>query len=392
MIKSLAAVGGAETLLASRLRASAHPTRYTVVCLEAAPTVVVAGLRRAGITLVDLTACPRPLRLLKLPGVVRRLRPDVVNNHSPLPAAVLRPLSRLWRRRPVLVSTVHSVRFRPPTLLLDRMTGRLDARTVAVSPQVARSVTTWGSRGLATRVHGVDVAAQRRWAAEAEVIRKEWGVPRDAFLVVHAGNFRAVKNQAFLIEAAAEPAVRDTCATFLLAGSGPLRARAERRVAELGLDRVRLLGNVPEAARLIACADLLALCSTYEGLPVVVMEALAAGVPVVSTRVGGVPDIVADGRNGLLTPPGDTPAFAAAIREAMRPEVHARLREGARRSGERYDISEAALWFDRLYDEIGPAPSGLLFRRRPRRGVAHAASAPGRPAAEPAGRRTGRRT
>ncbi|WP_250563300.1 glycosyltransferase [Sphaerisporangium fuscum] len=349
VIKSLAVVGGAEVLLAERLSAAPVGKRYTVVCMQSGPTVVLERLRAKGVTIVDLTACPRPLRLARLLRVVRRLRPDVLNIHSPLPAAVLRPVSRLWRHRPMLVSTVHSVRFRLPTLLLDRATGWLDARTVAVGPQVARSVTTWGARNLSTRVHGVDVAGQRRWAAQAAAIRKEWDVPEDAFLIVHVGNFRPVKNQGFLVDVAARLAGTEPRALFLLAGSGPLSDHIARRVADLRLENVRLVGPVPLAARLIACADLLVLCSTYEGLPVVIMEALAAGVPVVSTDVGGVADLVEPGRNGLLVPPGSTDAFAEAIRHAMRPDSHARLREGALSTG-CADIADTADWFDKLYE------------------------------------------
>ncbi|MCW2876630.1 MAG: lipopolysaccharide biosynthesis protein [Sphaerisporangium sp.] len=349
VIKSLAIIGGAEVLLAERLCAAPLGKRYTVVCMQSAPTAVVERLRAEGVTIVDLTSCPRLLRPARLLRVVRRLRPDVLNIHSPLPASLLRPVSRLWRHRPMLVSTVHSVRFRLPTLLLDRATGWLDSRTVAVSPQVARSVTTWGARHLSTHVHGVDVARQHRWAAQAAVIRKEWDVPENAFLIVHVGNFREVKNQGFLIDVAAELATSEARAVFLLAGSGPLFDQAARRVADLRLEHVRLLGHVPHAARLIASADLLVLCSTYEGLPVVIMEALAAGVPVVSTRVGGVPDLIESGRNGLLVPPGDPKEFARAILRAMRPELHARLREGARSAGS-VDIAETAKWFDQLYE------------------------------------------
>ncbi|GII83254.1 hypothetical protein Ssi03_12440 [Sphaerisporangium siamense] len=359
VIKSLARVGGAEVLLTRRLCAAPPGKRYTVVCLEAAPELFVERLRRHGVNVVDLTSCPRPLRMARLLTVVRRLRPDVLNVHSPLPAAALRPVSRLWRRRPMLVSTVHSVRFRLPTLLLDRATGRLDDHTVAVSPEVARSVTTMGARRLSIRVHGVDVAEQRRWAAEAALIRKEWDVPGDAFLIVHAGNFRPVKNHGFLVDAAARLTAEERARTlFLLAGSGPLFDQTARRVAGLRLPHVRLLGHVPDAARLIAAADLLVHCSTYEGLPVVMMEALAAGVPVVSTRVGGIPDLVESGRNGLLVPPGDAKAFAGAILAAMRPDTHARLRDGARASAETIDIGETAKWFDRLYDEAPPRSGG----------------------------------
>jgi glycosyltransferase involved in cell wall biosynthesis len=346
-------MGGAEVLLVERLRAApVGDRRYTVVCLRASGEELLDRLRSVGVQVVDLTACPQPWRLARLSRVVRRLAPDVLNIHSPLPAALLRPMSRLWSPRPALISTIHSVRFRVPTMLLDRATGWMDTRTVAVSPQVARSFTSWGARRLSVRVHGVDVASQRRRAMESRRIRREWDVPEDAFLIVHVANFRPVKNHRLLVEAAAEVVAREPRALFLLAGSGSLLEPTARRVADLGLKGVRVLGHVREAARLIACSDLLVLSSSYEGLPVVAMEALAAGVPVVSTDVGGMPDLIDSGRNGLLTRSGDSGALAAGILQAMRPETHARLREGARDSGEHVDISRTAEWFDRLYDEV----------------------------------------
>ncbi|MEV8633548.1 glycosyltransferase [Streptosporangium sp. NPDC051023] len=354
VIKSLD-VGGAEVLLVERLLAApATGKRYTVVCQQASSQELPDRLRSAGIGVVDLTPSPRHLRWAHLVRTVRSLRPHVLNVHSPVPASLLRPASRLWSPRPALVSTVHSVRYRLPTMALDRATGWLDIRTVAVSPQVARAATSWGSRGLVTRIHGVSVTRQRGWAAEAERTRQEWNVPPDAFLIVHTGNFRPPKNHGLLVEAAARVRELDARAVFLLAGSGPLREQVTRQVAELRLDNVRLLGHVPDAARLIAAADLLVLSSSYEGLPVVVMEALAAGVPVVSTFVGGVPDLVESEWNGILTAPGDAEALAAAVARAMRPEVHARLCHGARDSADQVDIGVAAEWFDRLYDEICP--------------------------------------
>ncbi|MFC4590302.1 glycosyltransferase [Sphaerisporangium corydalis] len=345
-------VGGAEVLLVERLRAARGGKRYTVVCMRASTPELIDRLRTAGIAVVDLSRHRGPAWPVALARTVRRLRPDVLNIHSPLPAAVLRPASRLWTPRPAVISTAHSVRYRLPVLLLDRATGWMDTRTVAVSPQVARSVTVWGARRPLTRIHGVDVAGQRRRAADAERIRREWDVPAGAFLVVHAGSFRPVKNHALLVRAAAQVSARAPRALFLLAGSGPLFRETADRVAALGLGgTVRLLGPVREASRLVAAADLLVLSSTYEGLPVVVMEALAAGVPVVATDVGGLRDLIVPERNGLLTRPGDATALAGGILRAMRGEVHARLREGARAAADPADIAATADWFEALYED-----------------------------------------
>ncbi|WP_433240128.1 glycosyltransferase [Streptosporangium sp. CA-135522] len=347
-------VGGAEVLLAERLLA-APPTgkRYTVVCQRTSTQELAERLRSAGVNVVDLGRGPRPSPLV---ATVRRLAPDVLNLHSPFPAALLRTASRFWRPRPVLISTVHNVRYRTSTMLLDRATGWLDARTVAVSPQVARAATSWGARALCTRIHGVSIERQRHWALESVRIRQEWNVPEHAFLIVHVANLRPAKNHGMLIEAAAKVIAKDPRALFLLSGSGPLREQVAGRVADAGLDRLRFLGHVPSAGRLIAAADLLVLGSSHEGLPVVIMEAFAAGVPVVSTDVGGVSDLVTTGWNGLLTVPGDSGALAEGILRAMRPEIHASLRQGAAGSAERVDISRTAEWFDRLYDEVCPRP------------------------------------
>jgi glycosyltransferase involved in cell wall biosynthesis len=104
--------------------------------------------------------------------------------------------------------------------------------------------------------------------------------------------------------------------TFVVAGDGPERAALERRAAELGLDsRVRFLGSVPRerVLRLFRAADASVLPSVWENFPHTVVEALAVGCPVIATAVGGVPEVVRDGENGLLVPPRDPAALRAAI-------------------------------------------------------------------------------
>lgn len=347
-------LGGVETLLVDRLRrAPGRRVRYSVVCLRASSTALIAPLRAAGIEVVNLGRGPRPLVYARLVAVLRRLRPDVLNVHSPVPAAVSRLAVRLGWRRPLVVSTVHNTRYRPLTMLVDRLTRSLDDHTIAVAPGVARAATVRGARRLTVRVHGVDVAEQRAWAGEATRVRREFGVPEGAFLVVNVANLRPAKNHSGLVRAAARVVSARPDAYFLLAGSGPRLRQVADEVQRSGrAGRVRLLGPVPHAARLIAAADLLVLASHHEGLPVVVMEALAAGVPVVATRVGGVPDLVTSGHNGLLVPPGDMEALAAAVVEAMRPETHRALRAGAGTSAAGLDIAGTARWFEDFYADL----------------------------------------
>ncbi|WP_171114548.1 MULTISPECIES: glycosyltransferase [Streptomyces] len=350
VIKSLD-VGGAEVLLVDRLRQAPRTGReYTVVFLQAATEDLVDALRAYGVTVIDLRSSPRWLRHVRLVRVVRQLAPDVVNVHSPSLAAVLRPALHLRRSRPALISTVHCVRCHPLTRLLDRPTRRLDDLTVAVSPQVAVSHTVRGARLIRTRIHGVDVAAQRGWARRADQVRAEFGIPGDAFILAFVANFRAVKNHPMLLDAAEVVLRRRPDALFVLAGDGPLREQVLADIDRRGLgDRVRCLGRVRQAGRLVAASDVLVLASRYEALPVVVMEALASGVPVVATAVGGIPDVVRDGDNGLLVQPGSPRRLAEAILRAMRPDVHAALAAGALADPSSVDVAATAAWFDDVY-------------------------------------------
>src|SRR5262249_56903348 len=126
------------------------------------------------------------------------------------------------------------------------------------------------------------------------------------------------------------------------AGQGPLEADVRAEHERLGLGgTVRLLGYREDATRLIAAADVYVLASDHEGLPVTVMEALALGVPVVATAVGGLPEVVRSGENGVLVPPGDPLALADAIARALEPEEREHLAAGAASSGARFSNASA---------------------------------------------------
>jgi glycosyltransferase involved in cell wall biosynthesis len=124
-------------------------------------------------------------------------------------------------------------------------------------------------------------------------------------------------------------------ARLVLVGDGPERQSLERSIRELGLgDRVELLGSVSrdEALRYLAGARAAVLSSAWENLPHAAVEALSVGTPVVSTAVGGVPEVVRDEENGLLVPAGDAQALAGALRRMLDDTVRDRLAAGARPS------------------------------------------------------------
>ena len=167
-----------------------------------------------------------------------------------------------------------------------------------------------------------------------EELRAELGL--DGAVLAFAGRLGPQKALGVALQAVATvPGV-----TLAIAGDGPDRGELERRARELGLaDRARFLGSVPreQVLRLFRATDASVLSSAWENFPHTVVEALAVGCPVIATAVGGVPEVVRDGENGLLVPPGDPEALAGAIRRFFDDgELRRRLAEAAPASVDGY--------------------------------------------------------
>lgn len=155
---------------------------------------------------------------------------------------------------------------------------------------------------------GVDPTALVPAAGARAALRREWGVPPEAVLVVVLGALERRKGHAVLLAAAAEaPGLR-----YAFCGEGRERAALDRAAAALG-DAVRFVGFRDDVAACLAAADVVALPSLQEGLGVAALEAMAAGRPVVASRVGGLAEVVVDEVTGLLVPPGDAAALGRAL-------------------------------------------------------------------------------
>jgi glycosyltransferase involved in cell wall biosynthesis len=180
-----------------------------------------------------------------------------------------------------------------------------------------------------------------------EELRREFGL--EGLTLAFAGRLGPPKALWVALEAlAAAPE-----ASLVIAGDGPEREHLERQVAELGLDgRVRFLGNLTRdgVLRLFRAADAVVLSSSWENLPHTVLEALAVGTPVIATAVGGVPEVVSDGMNGLLVPPREPQALAAAIHRFLDDAaLRVRLAEAATGSVAAYTEESV---FARIEDEL----------------------------------------
>jgi glycosyltransferase involved in cell wall biosynthesis len=297
----------------------------------------------------------------RLASLLRKGHYDVVHAHSPVAASVARLETRALRpaHRPAFVYTEHNrwPSYRMETRLANQSTFGLNDAVFAVSDDVKESIAARYRDTVEVLVHGVDIERVRAQLATREATRHELGVEDGEALVVTVANLRENKNYPGLIEAAGLVVDRGVSVRFVSAGQGQLADEIAmiHRVSGLG-EQFSLLGYRDDTTRLIAAADLFVLASHHEGLPVTVMEALTLGVPVVSTAVGGLPEAVNDEVNGILVPARDPVALADAIQRALEPAAHARLVDGAQRTGDRFSNASAVARVESTYASLrGPA-------------------------------------
>ena len=310
---------------------------------------------RTGVTLHALAPGkePRPsdvLDLRRLLGLAARA--DVVHAHASKAGFTTRLAAALRGKRSATVFTPHAWSFwardrrSRAWLALERRAAHWCRTIVAVSDAERRA--------------GLDARVGRE--AQYRVIHN--GIDADAFdrprrvvagRVVVVGRLAAQKRPDVAVRALARVRERFPEATLDLAAHGPLEAETAALVGELGLDdHVRLVKGGADVAELLSEAACFLLTSDYEGLPYTVLEAMAAGVPVVATRVGGVPEQVVDGETGFLFESGDPSAAAAAVERILAdPEAAARLGEAGRELvrrefGRERMVSETVA----LYDEL----------------------------------------
>jgi glycosyltransferase involved in cell wall biosynthesis len=289
----------------------------------------------------------------RLRRLVRARDIDVVHTHMPLPAAVAR--LALPGRRPAFVHTEHNMwgRYRPPTRWANALTYRRNARAIAVSDGVAGSIRS--SVPVDVVVHGTDPALALGGAdavSARAATREDLGIDPEAPVIGTVGNFTAKKDQAGLLRAVATlPAGRRPAPVLVLVGLGPLEADLRTLADELGIaERVLFAGSRDDVFALLPAFDVFALSSRFEGLPIALLEAMASGVAPVATTVGGIPEVVTDGRDGLLVPPGDVDALAGALARLVADDaLRARIGDQARSRAGDFDLVHAVRRAEDVY-------------------------------------------
>jgi glycosyltransferase involved in cell wall biosynthesis len=317
------------------------------------------GLRRDISPLRDLVA------VVRLAQLIRRERPTILHTHTAKAGAVGRVAAVLAgdARPPIVVHTFHGHVLRGyfgPVVtfgfrLLERWLARATTALIAVSPEVRDELVRLGvaprEKFTVVRV-GIELEDRVSDQDGREETRRVLGIAPDCFTVGWIGRMTGVKRTGDVLLAFKRLRERGVEACLCMVGDGPERAVVEQRAHELGIMRnTFFLGYQEDVAPYYAAFDAMILPSGNEGTPVSAIEALAAGRPVVATRVGGVPDVVRDGEDGFLVDPGAVEQLADALdRLAGDPALRERMgSSGRKRVLPRYSVGRLVDDVDRLY-------------------------------------------
>jgi len=344
--------------------------RWTAQGGDAASGDNARRLEAAGIRAYRVAALTRELNPIKdlwalgqLIALFRRERPLLVHTHTSK-AGVLGRLAAWMTRVPVIVHTPHGHVFYGHFnrlvswffLQIERLLARVTARLIALTEaerddHLERGV---GRRDrFAVIPSGIDVKRFKHVNGTIGQRPDGFACPADAVVIGSVGWLTPVKGHRYLIEALSKLKPSHPRLYVVIVGGGELRRTLTDLAAGLGVeDAVRLLGERDDVLECLADMDLFVMPSLNEGMGRALIEAMAAGRPVVATRVGGIPAIVKDRRNGLLVPPGDAASLGTAIAELIqRPAWAKGLGAAASDSvGSRFGVHAMVAAVESVYD------------------------------------------
>ena len=358
VVASSASMGpGFEITVLAGPDATDEGTYWDSDALSEIHTVVVPNLVRRLSPRNDFAALVWLIRWL------RTNRPDVVHTHSSKAGVLGRIAARIAGIRCAhtvhgwgpLCSSTAAVRLAATTVERG-LAGLCDALVVVGNPDLRVGLERRIGSAEKYRVirSGVDTGLAKAAAHERDSVRSEIGLSA-SFVIGMVARMSFQKDHATLIKAFAAADMPE--AVLVLIGDGPLRSEVTTLIEELDLsDRVRVLGVRPDAARLVAGFDIAVLSSRWEGMPRTVVEAAAAGVPVVATDVGSVSELIEDGVSGLLVPVEGVDQLASALQQLyLSADRGLAMAEAAARRAEEFSV-------DRMRHELTDLWTGLAER------------------------------
>jgi len=345
-------IGGAERLVVNFLEAFDRK-RFEMAVVSLYPetgTILEREIREKWLKVYYLNKhLGLDLRMIpQLWHLFRTFRPDVVHTHLYVLRYTLLPA--FLCRIPVCVHTIHNMAQKEVDQV-GKFVHQIAFRLAGVLPISV-------SREIATTIHSLygqpiktPVIYNGIPTSQFSALPNQQG-EREDVTFLHIGRFSPQKNHKLLIEAFALALEECPKMRLWLVGDGELWSVVKKLVAEKGLQpQVSFLGIRTDVPELLNWCDIFVLSSDWEGLPLTVLEAMAAGRAVISTSVGGVPELVEDGVNGILVPLGDAKALAQAfLRLANKPELCRCMgREGQKRAYECFDIIRCTREYEALY-------------------------------------------
>lgn len=354
-------VGGAEMVAAGLARRLQRAYRFMFVCLDELGTLG-EELRSEGFTVEVLNRRPGIdwRAILRLARVLRNERVALLHAHQYTPFFYAALSRQLGSGAPVLF-TEHGRHFpdyrRQKRVLANRFLLRRRDRVVAVGNAVRHALVAnegISAKRIAVIHNGIDATAFNDRRCDRNQLRSEIGVAPDDLTLIQVARLDYLKDHATAIRALERVRAQRPDACLVLVGDGPEQAKIEAEVRQRGLSgRVHFLGLRTDVARLVQAADIFLLTSISEGIPLTLIEAMSAGLPVVATRVGGVGEIVAEGQTGLLAPAGDDRGLANQILCLAADPVKRRLMGQLGRERARAVFSEKQMHahYQRLYEE-----------------------------------------
>jgi glycosyltransferase involved in cell wall biosynthesis len=293
----------------------------------------------------------------RLPPVLQECQPDIVHTHLHVLRYAL-PFF-LWHKNIPLLHTVHNLAERE----IERgmrwtQSCALKRRVipVAVATEVALSMERlYGMQHCRVISNGIPTQSY----ANPQTPRREWrakhSFAEDQILFVCVARFMPQKNHELLLNAFAQGPAADPSAHLVLVGDGVLREKLQQQTKHLGIaHQVHFLGLRSDIPDVLGASDVFVLSSDWEGNPLSVMEAMASGLPIVSTAAGGVPDMFEHGTHGFVAPVGDAPALSDGM-NALLHDKEARRSMGAsagRRAKEKYDVATMVRAYEEIYEQL----------------------------------------
>ncbi|HBF33393.1 TPA: hypothetical protein DDW35_02395 [Candidatus Sumerlaeota bacterium] len=352
-------VGGIERKIAAVLpRLDRNLFNPRVVCLrERGP--LADDLEASG---VPVDVCPfksrlSPSGIWRLAGLMKQHKIDIVHAHmyrSNTPATVAAKLAGV----PVVIAHVHNVNTWETRrqLMMDRFLSRWRQVMVGVSDRVRQDIVNQlhlPSDKTRTLYNGVDIERFQDNSLRAPM-RKTLGIADNELVIINHGRLVSQKNPQVFIRVAEEIAKTRQNVRILIAGDGGLREELEKIAAQKSVaDKIQFLGKRDDIPELLQAADLYMMASFKEGFSNALIEAMAAGLPVVATDVGGNAEAVEQGKSGVIVPPHDDDAFVAAVARLVdNADERARLSEGARTRAQRFSLNNMVAEVQALYLEL----------------------------------------